>query len=254
MSRFEDIENAGLRVAIEGNGLISAILDEQGRNTGIQTGKIAFPGFAPRLLASLAASSTAACTSGVVTVTATAHGLAAAVIDGADIYYPGSPSLSAGWYRKCLYINSSTITFESLLTSDFASESINSGNAFVDEVTICSLVIPANSINVGDVVTISTASRADSVASAKTWRMKIGSDAICTQTVSTSSANGFFDMSFYAASKTSMRSANTRNHSLTTSGTSVTSDLAADMIINYTIQLAAAGMYVFTPTAKLRIS
>lgn len=35
MSRFEDIENAGLRVVIGDDGIVQSIIDSQGRNVGM---------------------------------------------------------------------------------------------------------------------------------------------------------------------------------------------------------------------------
>ena len=38
MSRFEDIENAGLRVVIGDDGIVQSIIDSQGRNVGMAGG------------------------------------------------------------------------------------------------------------------------------------------------------------------------------------------------------------------------
>jgi len=93
-------------------------------------GAIPFPDFAPRLLASLVASSTAECTSGVVTVTATSHGIPASNLDGAEFYFPGSASLAAGWYASFYRSSADVVTFSAPGVPDFTSESVNGGSAF----------------------------------------------------------------------------------------------------------------------------
>ncbi len=99
------------------------------------------------LLASLVASSTASRTAGVVTVTATGHGVTTGTTYvGFRFYYPGSPSLVAGWYDSISTIpDANTITFSSN-GPDFASESINGGAAWTTITDIISVIIPANTL------------------------------------------------------------------------------------------------------------
>ena len=99
------------------------------------------------LLSSLVASSTAARTANVVTVTATGHGITTGTsYVGFRFYYPGSPSLVAGWYDSILSIpDANTITFSSS-GSDFASESINGGAAWTTITDVTSVIIPGGSL------------------------------------------------------------------------------------------------------------
>ncbi len=70
-----------------------------------------FPNFSPRIIPALVVSSTAACTSKVVTISATSHGIPATLFDGYEVYYPGSPSLSAGWYGSLSRTSADALTF-----------------------------------------------------------------------------------------------------------------------------------------------
>jgi len=107
------------------------------------------------LLASLVASSTASRTSNIVTTTATAHGITTGTsFVGYRFYYPGSPSLAAGWYDSILTIpDANTITF-SAIGADFTSESINSGAAWLSNTEIVTTVLPGNTLRDGSSVTL----------------------------------------------------------------------------------------------------
>lgn len=96
-----------------------------------------FSGFKKCLLASLVVSSTASRTSDIVTVTATAHGITTGTTYvGFRFFYPGSPSLVAGWYDSILSIpDANTITF-SAPGANFGSESINGGAIYTTNTTI----------------------------------------------------------------------------------------------------------------------
>ena len=107
-----------------------------------------FPGWpsaAGILLGSLVASSTASRTNGVVTITATAHGITTgSVFVGFRFYYPGSPTLPAGLYDSILSIpDANTITF-SAAGADFGSESINSGSAWTTLTDLITMTIKGN--------------------------------------------------------------------------------------------------------------
>ena len=123
-------------------------------NGGIRS--IRFESFAKSLLASLQATSTASRTSNVVTITSTAHGVTTGTTYvGYRYFYPGSPSLIAGWYDSILSIpDANTITFSAPGT-DFGSESINGGAAYLagtamsDTITIPASTFSTNSLYLG---------------------------------------------------------------------------------------------------------
>lgn len=102
-----------------------------------------FPGFKRCILASLVNGSTASRSNGLVTVTATAHGITTgAAYQGVRFFYPGSTSLAAGWYDSIVAIaDANTLTF-SAPGPDFGSQSINSGTAYTTLTDLASVVLP----------------------------------------------------------------------------------------------------------------
>jgi hypothetical protein len=127
------------------------------------------------LLASLVASSTASRTSNIVTTTATAHGITTGTsFVGYRFYYPGSPSLAAGWYDSILTIpDANTITFSSN-GPDFASESINSGSAWLNYTEIVTTVLPGNTLRDGSSVTLVVARDSGVTAASKNIQLLFG--------------------------------------------------------------------------------
>ena len=212
------------------------------------------PGFAPRLLASLVDSSTAACTSGVVTVTAAAHLIHATNFNGYSFYYPGSASLAAGWYSNFLYTSVNTITFSAPLSANFTSESVNAGSAFTSEVTFESVVIPANTFVPGDRVVLATFRASNTTAGSKITKLKINETAISTVTnTSTTAIIGASDFSFTLISNTLAVSQVSVNGTLGNSQGKMTVDLATDLTISISNSLSAAGMFIAFTASKLRI-
>lgn len=97
------------------------------------------------ILASLVASTTAARTSNVVTITATAHGVPN-TYNGFRLYYPGSAGLAAGWVDNITVVDANTITFPSV-GADFTSQSVNSAAAYTTATNIpTGILIPAGMI------------------------------------------------------------------------------------------------------------
>ncbi len=215
-------------------------------------GAIPFPDFAPRLLAALVANSTAACTSGVVTVTATAHGIPATVFDAYQIYYPGSASLAAGWYSGLARASADALTF-SADCADFTSESVNAGAIVTAEVTYYDINLPENTIQLGDIVSVRAFRHGDALTSLKLVRLRLGSANLVQHNVSSGATNGVVTMAF-SATKTGRQdgSANIEND-LSSSRQSGAAALSATNTLSVTGQLAAAGQYVAFSAAKIRI-
>ncbi len=200
-------------------------------------GTFPFQNFTPRALPSLVVSSTAACTSGVVTVTAAAHGIPATYADGFDVYYPGSPTLGAGWFRGLTRIDADTFTFLSPNSADFASESVNSGSAFVSEVTCYSMSIPSNTFVPGNIVTLwHTATAAG--AGNKTVRVKYATTTLAANTLTSNRMTGVIGFSISGVAKQS-------GHSglIGIAGTALngTVDMTVDQTLSITGQSASAG-------------
>lgn len=218
-------------------------------------GVFPFPNFAPRLLASLVASSTAACTSGVVTVTATAHGIPATNVDGYQFYYPGSPSLAAGWYSNFSRASADALTFSAPGAADFTSESVNGGAALVDEITFASIVLPANTLSVGSVIEVPIFRQSNSTAGTKSTNLKINgnllSNAANTSTtaiIGTSVFGGLVD------SATSVVGHSGLFGTLTSSIRKAAISISADQTLLVSGQLSAAGLLLSMHIPHVRIS
>lgn len=90
------------------------------------------------LLPGISANSNASRTSGVVTVVngaPTAHNIPATTYDGYQVYYPGSASLTAGWYSGFTRTSTTAYTFNAA-GADFGSESINGAAAYINIATV----------------------------------------------------------------------------------------------------------------------
>lgn len=212
-----------------------------------------FPDFAPRLLASLVASSTAACTSGVVTVTATAHGIPAALFDGYQFYYPGSPSLAAGWYGGLSRTGVNDLTFLAPASADFGSESVNAGAIVSSEVTFCSVDLPANAIQTGDIVSVRTFRHGDAISSLKILRVRLGGTNIAQHNISTSAVNGITSITFAATQANKQDGIATIEGLLSATRQQGNLDTSTSLALALTGQLAVAAQYLAIAAAKIRI-
>ena len=149
-----------------------------------------FPGWptgAGILLASLSPNSTASRTNGVVTVTATAHGITTgSTFVGYRFYYPGSSSLAAGLYDSILSIpDANTITF-SAAGADFSSESINSGAAWTSATDLTTMTIKGNLLKDLSRVIIRIGKLGSTGGGSKTVMELFGGHALGVQAVTTS--------------------------------------------------------------------
>ncbi len=121
--------------------------DEEAPNSGFTPKSLGFPGFKRSLLASLVSNSTASRANGLVTVTATSHGITTgATYQGVRFFYPGSTNLAAGWYDSLVAIaDANTLTFTAP-GPDFASESVNGAVAYTTLTDLASAIIPGRLI------------------------------------------------------------------------------------------------------------
>lgn len=134
-----------------------------------------WPTNAGYLLASLVAGTTASRTSDVVTITATSHGVPANTShDGFRFYYPGSASLTAGWYDTVISVpNANTITF-SAPGPDFTSESVNAGAAWTTVTTFNSLIFPGGTLKDGSKISVPFVRTGDTTGTSKTLYISFG--------------------------------------------------------------------------------
>ncbi len=213
-------------------------------------GTFPFPNFAPRLLASLVASSTADCTSGVVTVTATAHGIPSTIFDAYQIYYPGSASLAAGWYGGLSRISADALTFSAPGASDFSSESVNGGAAVTAEITHASIVLPPNFVQVGSTATIEFLNAGDATSNTKTSRLRLNTTLLAQQAVTSSSSNLHMSFSFSVPLANSQIGVGARDNTSISTRYTGSEDLSAAATVSLTTQLATAGSYSAVPVAR----
>ena len=112
-----------------------------------------FDGFTTgRLVASLVAGSTATRVGLLVTVTATAHGIPSGTYDGSYFFFPGCPSLAAGWYSGFLVVSANAVQFylpPFWPGGNFSGESVNGGAEYTTQTRVASLTLPANSLTAG---------------------------------------------------------------------------------------------------------
>lgn len=142
---------------------------------------LAFPDFSPSILASFVAGTTASQAGTTVTVTAAAHGIIGnASRNGLRIYFPGSPSIPAGWYSGFAWIDANTVTFQRPASSTVSSESVNGGLAFTSTVTVCSLTLPGSSLGALGRLTMRFARHGDATAGAKAIKLAVGATTFCT--------------------------------------------------------------------------
>lgn len=151
-----------------------------------------FPGFKPCLLPSLAANSTASRSNGVVTVSATGHGITTGTTYvGFRFYFPGCASLLAGWYDSILSVaDANTVTF-SAPGSDFGSQSINAAAAWTTTTDVISLTIPAGTLKDQSRVSVRCLRGGSTDAGLKTLTIRFGTAAVCTNALG---AGPFSDM------------------------------------------------------------
>ena len=209
-----------------------------------------FPGFEPSLLPSLVTSSTASRASGVVTVAANAHGITTgSAYVGYRIFYPGSPSLAAGWYDSILSVTTNAITFFAP-GADFGSESVNAGAAYTTLTSVCDLIIPANALREGSRITANICRDGDATTTKNIRPMINGSIFGVCSGISTFS--GTHRMSAYCANGI-MRTSTSQDGVLATSTNTLAVNLAANIEYAISASVSAAAGFSVIASAMLEV-
>jgi hypothetical protein len=157
----------------DGGGIYSHPIPENFLNFGAFPYTISPLNFVRSIVASLVASTTAARASNVVTITATAHGVPT-TYNGFRFYYPGSPTLAAGWVDNITVADANTITFPSI-GANFSSESVNAGAAYVTATNISTpFMIPAGMVTDSSQGKIILSTTSSNTAATKTIRPFLG--------------------------------------------------------------------------------
>lgn len=230
------------------------ILDQNFRSNP-QPSIIKFPGFKRSLLASLVLTSTASRTSDIVTVTATAHGIpTGATYVGYRFFYPGSPSLAAGWYDSIVSIpDANTLTFNAP-GADFGSESINGGAIYTTLTDVASVVIPANLIAADVNISAIGYRGGDTSSNAKSLRTYLNGLNVHTDSVTTTSFVRFMASAVLADIGTGKAFGHGGFDNLSSiTEYSQNVPLGADTIFSVKVSLAAAGGYIYIPTIKVLV-
>ncbi len=228
--------------------------DDNTPNAGGLIRYMRFPGFKKSLLASLVANSTASRAKGLVTVTATAHGITTgATYQGFRFFYPGSSNLAAGWYDSIVSVpDANTLTF-SAPGPDFASESVNGAAAHTTLTTFASITIPGGTIKVGSRIVSRILRNGDATATTKNVRMLIGAYNMGLSAASTAPAiYSAIAAGVVSPEKTLSYAASDNNVAGTSASASY--DWNVDQTISLAANLSAAAAFVTLEVASLEIS
>ena len=234
-----------MQVYTDGGGIREARVPDDYSGNGSQPFILKFPGFRKSLLASLVTSSTASRTSGVVTITATAHGVTTgSTYVGFRFFYPGSPSLAAGWYDSITDVQTNTISFNAP-GANFGSESVNGAAIYTTETTVWSSTLPANTLTNGSEMLHRALKSCTNSANNHYLKCKIGVGNTFHSAIPVASAANawsvgyvtFFDTTKAAMVSGSMASGNA-------SMSIVTMDSRVDQPLFITLQLSAASEFI----------
>jgi len=168
-----------IHVYTDGGGIREARVPDNYMGYGSQPFIQDFLGFKKCLLASLVTNSTAVRASGIVTITATAHGIpTGSTYVGFRFFYPGSAGLASGWYDSITDIQTNTISF-SAPGADFGSQSVNGAAAYTTQTIFPgSAIVPANFITDLSVIRIASNMGGGTTAATKTWRPAINGNTL----------------------------------------------------------------------------
>jgi len=205
-----------------------------------------FPGFKKCLLASLVASSTASRTSNIVTITATAHGITTgSTYVGFRFFYPGSPSLAAGWYDSIVSVpDANTITFNAP-GADFSSESVNGGAAYTTATQVSGAgIIPAGYLlDVTKSVSMAIPMGGGGTAATKTLKMTFNGVALLSSTATTA-CFGCRRSEIYSVSNTQIGAFFSVQNGSSSSAPSVAVDKTTDISVGVQLTISAAADFI----------
>ena len=220
------------------------IIDQSFR-THSQPSVLKFSGFKKCLLASLVLSSTASRTSDIVTVTATAHGITTGTTYvGFRFFYPGSPSLAAGWYDSILSIpDANTITF-SAPGANFGSESVNGGAVYTIFTTVAGqCIIPGGLLTDNNVVRIAVPGSGGLTAAIKSVRPFVNSTGLNTATAAGFPFN-IREWELFSILSNSLACAFIQYNGAASSFATVTVDKSQDITVQFQVAVSAAGDFI----------
>jgi len=212
-----------------------------------------FPDFKPSILASFVVGTTAAQSGNTVTVTATAHLIVgSAAKNGWRIYWPGSPSIAAGWYDNFAYVDANTITFYNPVSQTVASESMNAGAIFVAQVTIASITIPGGAMGSNGRITARYVRAGDNTAGNKISRMLFAGYQMTSNGATTS---GCITAQMTIVNRSASLQTSTNSYDAAAgSGYSASGiDTSTDKVVSFTMQVSNASQWLTVDYLELEI-
>jgi len=212
-----------------------------------------FPGFSPSILASFVAGTTATQSGTTATVTATAHGIVGSTArNGWRIYWPGSPSIAAGWYQGFAWVDANTITFTNPTSQTVASESMNGGAAFVSQVTLSTLTLPGGSMGPNGRITVRYIRSGDNTAGNKVSRLLFAGSTMASNG-GTTSGNITAQMTIVNRSVSQQSATNSYDSSGSSSFTASTWDSSVDRSVAFTMQVSNASQWLAIDYLELEV-
>ena len=143
---------------------------------------------APSILASFVAGTTASQSGGTVTITAPAHNIVGnSTRNGHRIYYPGSPSIPAGWYGGFTWIDANTVTFSRGQSATVASESVFGGQPYLSNTTVASLTLPGGALGPRGRLVVPFQRAGDVTANVKNIRIILAGTVLSAHAITTAS-------------------------------------------------------------------
>lgn len=211
-----------------------------------------FPNYQRSLLASLVVNSTAVRSSNIVTVTATSHGVTTgSTYVGFRFFYPGSPSLAAGWYDSITDVQTNTISFNAP-GDDFGSESVNGAAAYTTTTDICTVTIPAGTLSINSIVTVAGLFGGDTTANIKNQRIKVGGTSfVARQTTTASSVES--TASFRFSGDLTKQYIAAADNAQVAAITKLSQDFSIDQNVGISGSVAAAGCFLVLYNGEVRV-
>lgn len=214
---------------------------------------VSYPDFTPSILASFVAGATASQSGTTVTVSATAHGIVGnSTHDGYRIYYPGSPSIPAGWYSGFTWVNANTVSFQRP-PATVVSESVNGGAAFASMfVVVCSATVPGGALGPRGSVEAKITRGGDTASGIKYVRHLVGGNNTSAATATTM-PNGSCSMTVSNQSDSVQVYSGGVDGAVSSVKQFLSVNTALDFVDSITLGVTNAAQWVSLDAAELRI-
>ena len=240
-----------IHVYTDGGGIREARVPDDYSGLGSQPFVIKFPGFRKSLLASLVTSSTAVRASGIVTITATAHGVpTGSTYVGFRFFYPGSAGLAAGWYDSITDVQTNTISFSAPGT-DFGSQSVNGAAAYTTLTSVSAFSIAAGFLRPFSRIAFVYFRSGDTTATTKSIRNMINGSQVGLSSATTA-PHGTHRVTV-ALEDGFMMSSASHDQVLSNNFPRVALDVSADNTFGFSASISAAGSFVAIHNASMEI-